>query len=59
LKIAPQAVVVLLIVIALPVAWFASEFGKRRPLRIALGIASIASAMGVAYIGGQLAGCQY
>src|SRR6056297_1781229 len=58
-KIAPQAVIVLLIVISLPIAWFASEFGKRRPLRIALGIAAIASAMGVAYLVGHLSRWNY
>lgn len=56
---APQAVIVLLIVIALPIAWFASEFGKRRPLRITLGIAAILSAMGVAYLVGHLSRWNY
>ena len=48
-----------MIVIALSIAWFASEFGKCRPLRIILGIAAIASAMGVAYLVGHLARWNY
>lgn len=56
---APQALIVLLIVIALPIGWLASEFGKRRSLRIAMGIAAIASAMGVAYIVGHLSHLNY
>ncbi len=56
---APQAIVVLLIVIALPIGWLASEFGKRRYLRIILGTASIASAIGVAFIDGSLARLSY
>jgi len=58
-KITPQAVIILLIVIALPVAWLAAEFGKRRPLRIALGLAAIASAMGVAFLVGRLSRLNY
>lgn len=58
-KIAPQAFIVLLIVIALPIAWLTAEFGKRRPLRIALGLAAIASAMGVAYLVGHLSRLNY
>ena len=56
---APLAYFVLLILIALPIAWIASEFGKRRPLRIALGLAAIASAMGVAYIVGHTSKFNY
>ena len=56
---APQAFIVLLIVIALPIAWFASEFGKRRAVRIALGLAAIASAMGVAYLVGHISQFNY
>lgn len=56
---APQAVIVLLIVIALPVVWLASEFGDRRALRITLGIAAIVSAMGVAYLVGHLSRWNY
>jgi hypothetical protein len=57
--IATHALIVLLIVVALPIAWLASEFGERRPLRIALGVAAIASAMGVAYIVGHLSRWNY
>jgi hypothetical protein len=57
--IAPQAFLVLLIVVALPIAWLASEFGRRRPIRIALGVAAIASTMGVAYIVGDLSRWNY
>ena len=48
--IAPLAFLVLLIVVAFPIAWFASEFGTVRPLRIALGVAALASTMGAAYL---------
>ncbi len=41
-------------VVALPIGWLASEFGKSRSLRIALGLMAIASAMGVAYVVGHL-----
>jgi hypothetical protein len=58
-KIEPQAVIVLLIVISLPIAWFASEFDQRRSLRIALGSAAIASAIGVAYLVGYLSRLSY
>ncbi len=40
-------------VTALPMAWLASEFGKRRALRIGLGLAAIGSTMGVAYLVGH------
>jgi len=56
---APQAFVVLLIVVALPIAWLASEFGKRRPLRIVLGLAAITSSVGVAYLVGRLSHFNY
>ena len=56
---APQAFLVLILVIALPIAWLASEFGKRRPVRIALGLAAIASAMGAAYLVGHLSHFNY
>ncbi len=55
----PQAFLVLLVVIALPIAWFVSEFGNRRPLRIALGSGAIAASMGVAYLVGHLSHFQY
>jgi hypothetical protein len=57
--IAPQAFLVLLIVVALPIAWLGSEFGRRRPIRIALGVAAIASTMGVAYLVGDLSRWNY
>jgi hypothetical protein len=53
------AVIVLLIVVALPFAWFAAEFGERRSLRIGLGIAAIVSTMGVAYVLGELSRWNY
>ena len=49
----------LLIVIALPIAWLASEFSKRRPVRITLGLAAIASAMSVAYLVGHISQFNY
>lgn len=55
----PFAPFVFLIAIGLPIAWLASEFGKRRPLRIALGLAAIASAMGIAYLVGDLSRLNY
>jgi hypothetical protein len=57
--ITPLAVIVLLIVIGLPIAWLVSEFCKRRPLRIVLGLAAIASAMGVAYLVGHFSRFNY
>jgi hypothetical protein len=59
LPIAPQAYLILLIVIGLPIAWLASEFGTYRGLRVALGLAAVASAMGVAYIVGHLSHFNY
>jgi hypothetical protein len=59
LSITPQALIVLLIVVALPVAWFASEFGERRRLRIVLGIAAIGAAMGGACVFGYLSRLNY
>ena len=53
---APPAILVLLIVIALPLGWLASEFSRHRALRIALGIAAIASSMGVAYVVASVVG---
>jgi hypothetical protein len=50
----PFVYLVLLTVIALPIAWFISEFSNRRALRIVLGIIAIASTMGVSYIVGHL-----
>lgn len=45
---------ILTLVIALPLAWLASEFQSRKEIRIALGIAAIAMAFGVAWIVGYL-----
>src|SRR5690606_20597080 len=47
--IAPQALIILLIVIGLPVAWLVAEFSERRSLRIALGAAALATATLAAY----------
>jgi hypothetical protein len=52
--ISPNAVLVLLLVIAAPIAWFASEFQGRRWLRIALGAASLFMCFGVAFLAGKL-----
>lgn len=56
---APLAVLVLLIVIVTPIAWLAAEFTKCRPLRITLGVAAIASAIGIAYLVGHLSRLSY
>lgn len=45
---------ILILVVALPIAWLASEFQSRKEIRIALGIAAIAMAFGVAWIVGSL-----
>ena len=45
---------ILTLVIVLPLAWLASEFQSRKEIRIALGIAAIAMAFGVAWIVGSL-----
>jgi len=46
--------IILLLVIALPIAWLASEFQPRKGIRIALGVAAIAMSFGVAWIVGSL-----
>jgi len=51
--------IVLLIVIAIPIAWLSAEFTKYRPLRIVLGVAAIASAMGVSYLVGHMSRINY
>ena len=56
---APPALLVLLLIIALPIAWLTSEFGDRRRLRIGLGLAAIVSSMGVAYLVGHLSRWNY
>lgn len=45
---------ILFLVIAVPLAWLASEFQPRTEIRIALGIAAIAMSFGVAWIVGSL-----
>ncbi|MGF1633886.1 MAG: hypothetical protein ACFCVE_08570 [Phycisphaerae bacterium] len=55
----PLAVIILLIVVALTLAWLVSEFGKSRRLRVVLGLAAIASAMGLAYLVGHLSRLSY
>jgi hypothetical protein len=48
------AYLVLVIVIVLPIAWFASEFSGHRRLRLALGVGAILASFGVAWIAGSL-----
>jgi hypothetical protein len=50
----PLAYVVLLLVVGLPIAWFASEFKAKRALRIGLGVAALLTSFGVAFIVGAL-----
>lgn len=45
---------ILLLVVALPVAWLVSELYDNRPARISLGLAAIAMSFGVAWIVGSL-----
>ncbi|QDS95675.1 hypothetical protein FF011L_44750 [Roseimaritima multifibrata] len=45
---------ILTLVVVLPLAWLASEFQSRKEIRIALGLAAIAMAFGVAWIVGSL-----
>ncbi len=45
---------ILLLVIALPIAWLASEFQPRRWMRVVFGVAAIAMSFGVAWIVGSL-----
>ncbi|HZW31816.1 MAG TPA: hypothetical protein VFF52_13975 [Isosphaeraceae bacterium] len=45
---------VALLAIALPIAWFASEFQNRRWLRLALGTAAILLSFGIAFAVGSL-----
>jgi hypothetical protein len=45
---------VLLLVVAVPIAWFASEFQDRRWLRLALGTLAILLSFGVAALVGSL-----
>ncbi len=55
----PMLLLILILVIALPIAWLASEFGANRPLRIALGIGALTCSLGVAYIVGRLSELNY
>jgi hypothetical protein len=57
--IAPLGYLILFLVIGLPMAWLAFEFSTRRGLRIAVGLAAVASAMGVAYIVDHLSQFNY
>lgn len=50
----PQLLIALMIVVLLPIAWLASEFGTSRVLRLTLGLAAILSSFGVAYVVGEL-----
>lgn len=43
----------------MPIAWFCSEFGDRRYLRIILGVVAIAMSIGVAYVVGHLSQLSY
>ena len=45
---------ILVLVVALPLAWLVSEFMARTEIRVGLGIAAIAMAFGVAWIVGSL-----
>lgn len=56
---APQAIIILLIIICIPIGWLASEFSKHRSLRIALGLGAMASSMGVASLVGMLSQLNY
>ena len=50
----PAPLLILLIVITLPIAWFSSEFSPKRWLRLTLGIGALLSSFGVAYLAGSL-----
>jgi hypothetical protein len=50
---------VFFVVLLLLIAWLWSEFGNRRGLRIALGLASIMSAMSIAYVLAELSRLNY
>lgn len=51
---APQLLLILVVVIALPIAWLRSEFQERRSLRVALGVAALICSFGIAYVVGRL-----
>ena len=50
----PQAVLVLVLTIILPLLWLASEFSSSRPLRISLGIRALLMSFDVAFVVGSL-----
>ena len=51
--------VIILVIVALPIAWFASEFQPKRWLRLVAGSAAILSTFGVAYVVGSLERLKY
>ena len=55
----PQAWFALVLTIALPVLWLASEFSSSRPLRISLGILALLMSFGVAFVVGTLQRLNY
>lgn len=50
----PIFILVLVLIIAMPVAWFLSEFQSRKWLRLLLGCLAITVSYGVAYLVGSL-----
>ena len=48
------AVIILILTIAMPIAWFVSEFSAPRWLRLALGTLAVLLSFGVAFIVGSL-----
>jgi hypothetical protein len=53
------ALLILIVVIALPIGWFVSEFRARRPVRIVLGFLAILCSFGVATVIGLLSELNY
>ncbi|QDS98569.1 hypothetical protein [Adhaeretor mobilis] len=47
-------IIILLLVVALPIAWFISEFQPSRGLRVVLGVAALSMSFGVAWVVGSL-----
>lgn len=56
---APQALILLTVVVGLPIAWLRSEYSDRRGLRITLGGLAIASSVGVAMLFSMLGRFNY
>ena len=54
-----QAVVTLVLAVALPILWLISEFGSSRPLRILLGVLALLMSFGVAFVVGSLKRLNY